>query len=169
MAKIYIKSINKWIEVTKEEHDNYYRDINAYRRTQQNHGNCTCPRQKYFYCDMDCCNCKYHVSNDAASLDCTYEDENGNETSLLDMIPDDSRDSESIVTDKLFLKLLFARLEELMPEAIQIGEMRLEGQKDGEISQQMDMPRTTMLSRLNKVRKILEKEFPEISEILSSK
>lgn len=39
MAKIYIKSINEWIETTKEEHDNYYKDINAYRRTQQNHGN----------------------------------------------------------------------------------------------------------------------------------
>lgn len=47
MAKIYIKSINEWIETTKEEHDNYYKDINAYRRTQQNHGNCICSRQKY--------------------------------------------------------------------------------------------------------------------------
>lgn len=66
MAKIYIKAINEWYETTKEEHDNYYRDINAYRRTQQNHGNCACPRQKYFYCDMDCCTCKYRISADAS-------------------------------------------------------------------------------------------------------
>jgi len=169
MAKIYIKSINEWIETTKEEHDNYYKDINAYRRTQQNHGNCICPRQKYYYCNMDCYSCKYHVANDAGSLDCTYEDENGNETSLVNMIPDDGKDAESIVTDKLFLKLLFERLDELMPEAKLIGELRLKGQNDNIISQQMNMPRTTMLSRLNKVKKILEKEFPEIFEILSSK
>lgn len=169
MAKIYIKSINEWIETTKEEHDNYYKDINAYRRTQQNHCNCICPRQKYYYCNMDCYSCKYHVSNDTGSLDCTYEDENGNETSLVNMIPDDGKDAESIVTDKLFLKLLFERLDELMPEAKLIGELRLKGQNDNAISQQMNMPRTTMLSRLNKVKKILEKEFPEIFEILSSK
>ena len=113
---------------------------------------------------MDCYSCKYHVSNDTGSLDCTYEDENGNETS-----PDDGKDAESIVTDKLFLKLLFERLDELMPEAKLIGELRLKGQNDNAISQQMNMPRTTMLSRLNKVKKILEKEFPEIFEILSSK
>ena len=169
IAKIYIKSINEWIETTKEEHDNYYKDINAYRRTQQNHGNCICPRQKYYYCNMDCYSCKYHVANDTGSLDCTYEDENGNETSLVNMIPDDGKDAESIVTDKLFLKLLFERLDELMPEAKLIGELRLKGQNDNVISQQMNMPRTTMLSRLNKVKKILEKEFPEIFEILSSK
>lgn len=169
IAKIYIKSINEWIETTKEEHDNYYKDINAYRRTQQNHGNCICPRQKYYYCNMDCYSCKYHVSNDTGSLDCTYEDENGNETSLVNMIPDDGKDAESIVTDKLFLKLLLERLDELMPEAKLIGELRLKGQNDNVISQQMNMPRTTMLSRLNKVKKSLEKEFPEIFEILSSK
>ena len=118
---------------------------------------------------MDCYSCKYHVANDAGSLDCTYEDENGNETSLVNMIPDDGKDAESIVTDKLFLKLLFERLDELMPEAKLIGELRLKGQNDNIISQQMNMPRTTMLSRLNKVKKILEKEFPEIFEILSSK
>lgn len=50
-----------------------------------------------------------------------------------------------------------------------IGELRLKGQNGNAISQQMNMPRTTMLSRLNKVKKILEKEFPEIFEILSSK
>lgn len=104
-----------------------------------------------------------------ARFDCTYEDENGNETSLVNMIPDDGKDAESIVTDKLFLKLLFERLDELMPEAKLIGELRLKGQNDNVISQQMNMPRTTMLSRLNKVKKILEKEFPEIFEILSSK
>ena len=159
MAKIYIKSINEWIETTKEEHNNYYKDINAYRRTQQNHGNCICHRQKYYYCNMDCYSCKYYVSNDTGSLDCKYEDENGNETSLVNMIPDDGKDAESIVTDKLFLKLLFERLDELMPEAKLIGELRLKGQNDNVISQQMNMPRTTMLSRLNKVKKILEKEF----------
>lgn len=44
--QIYLRQMNKVIEVSKEVHDDYYRDINAYRRTQQNHGRCACPKGK---------------------------------------------------------------------------------------------------------------------------
>lgn len=53
--QIYLRQMNKTIEVSKEVHDDYYRDINAFRRTQQNYGRCVCPKADYRYCDMDCC------------------------------------------------------------------------------------------------------------------
>ena len=49
---IYLRQMNKTIEVSKEVHDDYYRDINAFRRTQQKHGSCVCPKANYRYCDM---------------------------------------------------------------------------------------------------------------------
>lgn len=169
MSKIYIKAINRWVETTKKEHDNYYKSINTYRRTQQNHGNCTCPHQKYYYCDMDCYNCKYHVSDDADSLDRMFEDADGNESRLLDTIQDENSNTETIVEDKLILDILLKRLDELMPEARKIGEMRMMGLNDTEISKEMEMPRTTMLSRLNKIKKMLGEEFPDFFENISSK
>lgn len=35
---IYLKDLHQWVPVSKVDYDNYYRDINAYRRRQQEHG-----------------------------------------------------------------------------------------------------------------------------------
>lgn len=38
--RIYIKESKSWVDVNKEFYTNYYRDINAYRKRQQEHGRC---------------------------------------------------------------------------------------------------------------------------------
>ena len=50
---IYLRSTNERVPCTKEEFDNYYRDINAYRKKQQRHGRCVCPESRRLHCDMD--------------------------------------------------------------------------------------------------------------------
>ncbi len=158
--KIYVKSVNKWIEVSKEEHDNYYRDINAYRRTQQNHGRCTCPHQKYYMCDMDCYNCSYKRTDEMVSLDnAATENE---ELSFMDMQADPESDTAEIVLDKIYFKSLLERVFELMPEARSIGIMHLMGMTDTQIAAELEMPRTTMKSRLKKLRDILDSELSDI-------
>ena len=52
--RIYIKESKSWVDVNKEFYTNYYRDINAYRKRQQEHGRCVCPASKRYLCDMDC-------------------------------------------------------------------------------------------------------------------
>ena len=42
---IYLKDLHQWVPVSKAFYDNYYRDINAYRRKQQEHGRCLCSRK----------------------------------------------------------------------------------------------------------------------------
>ncbi len=166
MAKVYIKAINEWVETTKEFHDDYYRGVNAHRRTQQNHGNCSLPRKMYWYCDENCAECKYCVSTDMDSLDRTIgEDE---ECTFHDIISDEYSDIEEIAADRITMGLLLKRLEELMPEAIRIGEMRESGMNETEISKEMGMARTTMRSRLDRLAQVLSKEFPEIFEKISS-
>lgn len=44
--RIYIKESKSWVDVNKEFYTNYYRDINAYRKRQQEHGRCVCPASK---------------------------------------------------------------------------------------------------------------------------
>ena len=43
---IFIRSTGERIPVSKEEFDNYYRDITRYRQKQQEHGRCVCPRSR---------------------------------------------------------------------------------------------------------------------------
>lgn len=52
--RIYIKESKSWVNVNKEFYTNYYRDINSYRKRQQEHGRCVCPASKRYLCDMDC-------------------------------------------------------------------------------------------------------------------
>ena len=56
---IYLRSANLRVPCTKQQFDDYYRDINAYRRTQMNHGRCVCPPSKWLHCDMDCCKMRF--------------------------------------------------------------------------------------------------------------
>lgn len=54
--RIYIKGSKSWVDVNKEFYTNYYRDINAYRKRQQEHGRCVCPASKRY--------AVYHIRRD---------------------------------------------------------------------------------------------------------
>lgn len=94
--RIYIKDMHQWVPVSKTDFDNYYRDINAYRRRQQEHGRCVCPASKRYLCNMDCCNCRFHKGGDELSLDYTVTSEDGNEKSWLENLPDDRPSAQSV-------------------------------------------------------------------------
>ena len=159
---IYIRSTKESIPVSKEEFDAYYHDINIYRIRQQRHGRCVCPASKRLTCDMDCLTCPFHRMGDMRSLDYTETDDEGNETAWVDEIPDDSPLLEGIIIEASEMKALYARLTELMPEAIKIGEMRLEGLSEDAIGERIGIGRKTYAYRLKKVKAVLEKEFPDI-------
>ena len=57
--RIYVKETNNWWDVNKEFYTNYYCDINAYRKRQQEHSRCVCSASKRYLCDMDCLTCPY--------------------------------------------------------------------------------------------------------------
>ena len=159
---IYIRSTKESIPVSKGEFDAYYKDINAYRRTQMNHGKCVCPASKWLTCDMDCLTCPFHRMGDMRSLDYTETDDKGNEIILADAIPDDAPLLEEIIANAAEMHSLYARLTELMPEAIQIGKLRLEGLSEDAIGECIGIGRKTYAYRLKKVKAVLEKEFPNL-------
>ena len=66
-----------------------------------------------------------------------------------------------MICDKAELDQLFRRLNELMPEANQIGLLRQQGLTDSAIADIIGIRRTTFLSRLKKAREQLASEFPD--------
>lgn len=159
---IFIRSTGERIPVTKEEFDNYYREINAFRQRQQYHGKCVCPAKKRLSCDMDCFTCPYRRAGDAISLDYCRTDDEGNEKAMIDTIPAPSPLVEDLVTDCIVLESLVARLTEIMPQALEIINMRLDGMTDTAISKAIGIPRKTFTDRWNKAAAILKSEFPDI-------
>lgn len=158
---IYLRSTRERIPCTKEEFDNYYRDINTYRKAQQRRGKCVCPEKKRLDCDMDCSTCPFRRAGDTVSLDYTVSDENGEEITWGNSLESTSPPIDDIVADSERMAELFERLKELMPQAVEIGQLRQQGIPDVQIARQIGIHRNTFGSRLQRVKEILEKEFPE--------
>lgn len=160
VKRIYDKQTRQWIEVTPEQYAEYDRWRTRTRKREQYHGRCMCPRSKWWLCDGMCDDCEYHAPGDTLSLDMPYGG-GDDDLTLLDTLEDTSPSIEEIVCDKAELDQLFNRLNALMPEAIQIGQLRQEGLSDEAIAGVIGMKRTTFLSRLKKVKELLASEYPD--------
>jgi len=108
-----------------------------------------------------CDDCEFHAPGDILSLDMPTSNDDGDEATLLDMLEDPAPSIEEVICDKAELDQLFDRLNELMPEAVQIGKLRQEKLTDEEIAKVIGIKRTTFRSRLEKAKAQLASEFPD--------
>ena len=84
----------------------------------------------------------------------------------MDRLTDPTASIEDVVTDQIMLDMLFQRLAEIMPEASYIGDLRMAGLSDAEIAGKIGVPHTTFLSSLKKAKEILQREYPDLLQIL---
>lgn len=158
--RIYLKSTREWVAVPEELYREHIRHYDSFRKKQKGRGECACPRSKFWLCDGDCLTCEFHHAS-MQPLDYSIENEDGDACSPLDRLCDSSPSIESVVCDKAELDQLFARLNDLMPEAIEIGKLRQQGLSDSAIADALGIKRTTFLSRLKKVKALLADEYPD--------
>ena len=155
--RIYDKTTRTWYEVPEDQYRDYDRWRTALRKRMQYRGECFCPRSKWWLCDGNCLDCEFH-NNTTISLDDPLPDGEG---TLANYVPDDAPLIEEVLSEKAELDQLFERLQELMPEAKRIGELREEGLSDEAIAKILGIKRTTFRSRLDKAKETLSKEFPD--------
>lgn len=161
VKRIYDKQTKTWFEVSPEQYEEFDRWRTNLRKREQYHHRCMCPRSKWWLCDGICQDCEFHTPGDTLSLDMPVANEEGDEVTLLDTLVDPAPTIESVICDKAELDQLFACLNELMPEAIEIGKLRQDGLSDEAIAKIIGIKRTTFLSRLKKAKKQLAAEFPD--------
>ena len=160
--RIYDKQAKTWFEVTPEQYKEFDTWRTNLRKREQYHHRCMCPRNKWWLCDGMCDDCEFHAPGDILSLDMpTSNDDGDDEVTLLDMLEDPAVSIEEVICDKAELDQLFDRLNELMPEAVQIGKLRQEKLTDEEIAKVIGIKRTTFRSRLEKSKAQLASEFPD--------
>lgn len=162
VKSIYDKQTKTWFEVTTEQYAEFDRWRTNLRKREQYHHRCKCPRNSWWLCDGMCQDCEFNTPGDTISLDMPINNENGDETNLLDVIEDASPSIESILCDKDELDKLFEQLNKLIPEAIEIGKLRLDGFSDEEIAKSIGIKRTTFLSRLKKIKEQLSHKHPDL-------
>lgn len=158
--RIYIRSQRRWQEVSEEVYQEHIRFHDTYRHRMQGRGLCRCPRNKWWVCDADCLTCEYHNADIIASLNAPIGDEDDG-LILMDIITDESVSVSELTADRIALEQLFKRLAELMPEAENIGKLRMQGLSDEAIAKVIGIPRSTFLSRIKSAKKLLAKEYPD--------
>ncbi len=161
VKRIYDKQTKTWFEVSPEQYEEFDRWRTNLRKREQYHHRCMCPRSKWWLCDGMCQDCEFHAPGDTLSLDMPVANEEGDEVTLLDTLVDPAPTIESVISDKAELDQLFVRLNELMPEAVEIGRLRQDGLSDEAIAKIIGIKRTTFLSRLKKAKAQLASEFPD--------
>ena len=146
------------VQVSKKEFDDYYRDVNAFRRKQQRNKLCWCKKPNWLKCDMDCVMCRFSI-NGIDSLDAEIESKIGNTFTTYDTQSSDEQSVEEIVVNREYYKTILDHLQEICPEAITYGELREQGYKDEAIAKIIGIPRKTLLYRIAKARKSLENYY----------
>ena len=164
--RIYINESKSWVDVNKEFYTNYCRDINTYRKRQQEHGRCICPASKRYLCDMDCLTCPYAKAGDQLSLDNTISDGDGNEKSWLDDMSDESAAIAEVLEDTELLHALYAKLNELDPEGRLICQLIMQGKSERDCGKEMGLSRNTFVYRRDKLFKKLRSELKDICDVI---
>ena len=163
---IFIRSTGEKVPISKEQHDAFYKEADRIRHKEQDHGRCMCPYRYAWKCDGDCIGCEYHAAGDTLSLDVTNPDGNGN---MYDYLPNNNTPIEELISDRILLEQLFARLRELDPEAdtiIQLWMDHPEGISDRAIARELGRPQKTFADQMKKYRTDLrritgDKEDPD--------
>ena len=159
--RIYDRQTKTWFEVTPEQYKEFDTWRTNLRKREQYHHRCMCPRNKWWLCDGMCDDCEYHAPGDILSLDMPTSNDDGDEVTLLDMLEDPAVSIEEVICDKAELDQLFDRLNDLMPEAVEIGRLRQKGLTDEAIAKIVGIKRTTFRSRLEKAKAQLAAEYPD--------
>lgn len=150
--RIYLKSTKQWVEVPEGTYCEINRSNNAFRKREQYHGRCACPKSKFWLCDTDCGNCEFRKAGDMLSLDYENENGDGDTYSMLDSVSDTSPNVEKIAEDKLLLAALFKRLCELDPDGEIIWEMLAEESSDRAIAKELGRPQRTFSRQMKRYR-----------------
>jgi DNA-directed RNA polymerase specialized sigma24 family protein len=74
----------------------------------------------------------------------------------------DGVDYENACIEKIYCEEVMKRLDEIMPFARKVGELRLQGKSDREIAMILGCSRTSIYRKLEKAKAILRAEFGKI-------
>ncbi len=148
---IYLRSTRERIPCTEQEFHDYYRDIDAFRKRQQRHGRCVCPTAKRLDCDMDCMTCPFSRAGDSLSLDYTTTNNEGDERSWLDDIPDAFAEVDVKAEEAELLNALHLLLSTLTPEELAICKTIMADFSERAAAASLNISRKAFICRRDKV------------------
>lgn len=155
---LYERSLGKWVQYDEATYLALRRDRIGKRTRMCREKRCFQPIELLWQCDGMCEDCA-HFKKKEVSWDMKVG--GSDDLTLGEALPDRVDHEESCV-QKMYAEDVMKRLDEIMPFARKVGELRLQGKSDREIALIMGMSRTSMYRKLEKAKALLRAEFGEI-------
>ena len=143
------------VEITEAQYRALYPEIWRIQKQERKQGRCVCPVSKLWKCDGDCLICPHHTAGNTWSLDQELE-------IMGDHRASDDDDPADVVADQLLLEKLLRRLQELCPEALEVGEHKLAGLSERSSLEALGLTRTSFRRHLKAAKETLQEEFGDI-------
>lgn len=171
---IYVKASGQKVFVTEEEYKVFYREVERVRSYERYHERCLCPKEKRWYCDAECEDCRYwNPSSQLDYFDMPVSEENNGATKWDTICSTNGSRSEAadaairkscvdkIFEDTEYLNELFDKLRQLDSAADIIIDAWMENPdvSDREIARRLGRKPSTFAGQLKRYRKILKEIF----------
>ena len=152
--KVYLRSENKFVDVSKAFYQAYYRPIWKQMYRLKISGECVCPKKDVCYCDGDCLICKHHISR-------TYSlDEPFDETGLcLSEVISSSENVEDNLEKSELVKLLKIELAKLSEHDNLVLRLIFDGATYPEIAKQLNVSLSTAYYYVERAKKHLKENL----------
>ena len=154
---LYERSLGKWVQYEEGAYLELRRLRTRTCMRMRRQKRCMCPKNEQWRCDGNCDGCTYLKNLEVSFNSKVSESE---ELTLGDVLTD-GIDQESACVEKIYCEEMLKRLDEIMPMAREIGELRLQGKSDREIARELGIDRMTMVRMLGRAKEVLLQEFQE--------
>ena len=155
--KLYERGVGM-VAYEKETYEELLRIRQRTCARMRRQGRCVCARNNQWRCDGNCDGCPYEKTLEVS----LQQKIAGAEELTLEDVLTDGVDYESVCVERYHGQAVLSRLDEIMPQARKIGELRMLGCSDREIAKELGVSRTTMYRLLAKAQARILEEFEEI-------
>ena len=157
---LYEKDEKRWVSYDEKSYEEMKRWRINYCASQRKKKACFCPKEEQLkYCNTICVTCRHRKSEKYLSQPIP-----GSKSLTIEDCLVDELDIENQVIESAYSEEILSRLDELMPEAREIGRLRILGVSEAEIARQVGMSRVTIYRKLLAAYQILSEEFKEIKK-----
>ena len=148
------------IPITKEQYQGLMPEIYNHRTREQYHDRCYVPKKALWSCDGQCDMCRYHM-DDGRFTSADLLSEQGFDPQDSAILPEDA------VTNDMVYPQVLERLKQLLPEALDIGRLRMAGYTETEAAEILGIARVTYRYRVRRAKRILADEFPNVFDFFT--
>ncbi len=152
MNKDYLIIDGEKVETSAEFAKEYRKMQDAYRMKMRRNKECHCPKSKRLCCSTDCLTCDFHKPN-IEYLDAMVDDDGNSYAGeyLYNHAEINHRTPEDEVVDADEENRIMAQIQELAPDLTEYYNLKLNDYADSKIAEILEIKRTTLISRRNKV------------------